>query len=327
MVMSYQKYVRPVLLRTPYRLAEYIGKKSLHFFPNLQLPIRATNMAGIQLKNPIGLAAGFDKDGKYIDQLAKLGFGYITVGSVTLNPWPGNPKKFQRVYRDLKKPLMANTLGLPNEGVHALVRRLDKRKTDTPIIGSVSGFDFDSTVRAFSILEGYVDGIELNYSCPNTTHHVETPDMDELMKIIGHINFRRTKPFFVKIGPLWGREIIEQVIDAQVDGLTVFNSVPTYLKEEMIPKDTPRYWGGISGTVLYEPMLDRIKMIRDDIGSDIYINACSGILNGLDAHVALLYGATTCQIYTGMIYNGPMVVKEIVEELHWFEKTIEEMGI
>lgn len=280
---------------------------------NDQLRVNVGNLA---LPNPVGLAAGFDKNCEMSEALFHIGFGYLTLGTVTLKPREGNPKP--RMWRYPERSLV-NSMGLPNEGVHEIAAKLSKRNPDLgPTIVSISGLSIDEFVECYREIEPLADGIELNISTPNTVGVRIFQEPDVLTKLLSAISKVKSskKPVWVKIPPYFDnkqRENVHNLIDAcvkaSIDGITATNT-------KLI--DEPRAsigTGGLSGPLILQDMLRIVADVYKHTGGKVPINACGGISSGLDAWRALEAGASSVQLLTGLIYEGPGVVSRINRDI------------
>ena len=273
-------------------------------------------VGNIELPNPVGLAAGFDKNCEMWNSLFRVGFGYLTLGTVTLNPREGNAKP--RMWRYPERALV-NSMGLPNRGARENVANLTQRPPSMkPIIVSVSGLNIEEFVECYRQLEPLTDGIELNISTPNTigVRIFQEPDM--LTKLLKAINETKTpnKPIWVKIPPYFdneGRLRVHELIDictkAAVNGLTASNT--KLVKEPRAEIGT----GGLSGPPIFNDMLRIVADIYDYTNGRIPINACGGISSGFDAWKAFEVGASSVQIYTALVYHGPGIVSRINRQI------------
>ena len=282
-------------------------------------------MCGIPLSNPIGLAAGFDKDCEMVPALASLGFGYLTVGTVTAHPRPGNPKP--RLFRDTKESSLINAMGFPSKGLVPAARQLEVYRSSrgrVPVVVSISGVTVDEIVRCHRRLESLVDAVEINISSPNTAGLRLFHDPDALAELLGAVNEARHRPLIVKLPPYPAPDVpadefaksrdllmaLVRVCKAQgVDGLTVANTRPT--PDPRLAVDS----GGLSGRPVFSRMVEMVRDVRSEVGDDMTINACGGVFTGEDALAAILAGATTVQTYTGFVYRGPTAAREMNKEL------------
>ena len=269
-----------------------------------------------ELTNPIGLAAGFDKNCEITETLFRIGFGYVTLGTITLNPRQGNPKP--RIWRYPPNALI-NSMGLPNKGARAVIANLArKRPTSGPVVVSISGLSVEEFVQCFRLVEPLVDGVELNISTPNTTGVRVFQSPETLATLLKAIDRSKTldKPIWVKLPPHFddeGRENVHRLIDvcgrSSVQGLTCVNT--KLVKEPRASIGT----GGLSGPPVFEDMLRIVADTHHYTNGRIPINACGGISSGLDAWKAFEAGASSVQMYTAFVYHGPGIVSRINREL------------
>jgi dihydroorotate dehydrogenase len=268
------------------------------------------------LTNPVGLAAGFDKNCEMAESLFRAGFGYVTLGTVTLNPREGNPKP--RIWRYPTNALV-NSMGLPNQGARAIAKKLARKPSAYgPLILSISGLSVEEFVDCFRLIEPIVDGVELNISTPNTAGVRIFQIPEKLTKLLNAINGSKTsnKPVWVKLPPHFdgeGRENIHRLIDvcvkSNVEGLTCVNT--KLVNEPRASIGT----GGLSGPPIFEDMLRIVADTYRYTGGRIPINACGGISSGPDAWKAFKVGASTVQMYTALVYHGPGIVSRINRDL------------
>ena len=261
----------------------------------------------LSLSNPVGLAAGFDKNCEMSKGLPQLGFGYLTLGTVTLKPRKGNPKP--RIWRRPGNSIV-NSMGLPNIGAEMIKTNLthDEAKRTAPIIVSVSGLSVEEFVECFRQMEPFVDGTELNISSPNTAGvriFQETPTLSKLLDEIGKVRGSR-KPIWVKIPPYFDEREREKVLDIvdvcirkSVNGITAINT--KIVQEPRASIGT----GGLSGPPIFEDMIRIVGEVYRQTGGRIPINACGGISSATNAWRALESGASSVQVYTAFIYQGP----------------------
>ena len=281
-------------------------------------PRLAVEWCGIRLRNPIGLAAGLDKDCRLLPSLARLGFGYLVAGTVTLLPRAGNRKP--RVFLDRSGESLVNALGFPGRGLAAAARELARARGktgDTPIVVSIAGTSAEDVSRCHRTLEPLVDAVEVNISSPNTAGLRIFHEASALSDLLGAVNEGRSKPLLVKLPPYpeadGGEEAVLSLARAcraaGVDGLTVANSRPVEDDRLAVGR------GGLSGRPIYSRMLDLARDVRREVGPGIAVNACGGIFTGRHAREALDAGADTAQIYTGMVYRGPSAARRIKAEM------------
>lgn len=318
----YRLFVRPVLFRFEPERAQRMADRALAVRPvwrayakAARVPNVPTTVAGIELRNPVGLAAGLDKQCAYLDTLGDMGFGYVIGGTVTHDARPGNPKP--RVLRLPERTSLINALGFPSEGLRAAEARL-RELTYRPakVLVSIAALDELETRECLTTLEPLVEGIEVNISSPNTAGLRRFQEPVALRGLLNVLNEVRRKPLFVKIPPYTNdaeRENVMSLVracnDAGVTGITVMNTIPVDDARLAMGR------GGLSGTAVREDMLRILPEVRAEVGSDMVLNACGGISSAADARRALDLGANTVQIYTSLVYKGPGVVSEIVKGL------------
>jgi dihydroorotate dehydrogenase len=272
-------------------------------------------VAGIELRNPVGLAAGLDKRCAYLASLGDLGFGYVVGGTVTHDPRPGNPKP--RVLRLPERASLINALGFPGDGLRAAEARL-RRLGDRPakVLVSIAALDEQETRECLTTLEPFVEGIEVNISSPNTAGLRRFQEPVALRGLLDLLNAARKKPLFVKIPPYTTDAeranvmgLVRACKESGVTGLTVMNTIP--IEDARLAMGR----GGLSGEAVRDDMFRILAEVRAEVGSGMVLNACGGIATAEDAKHALRIGADTVQIYTSLVYRGPGVVSEIVKGL------------
>jgi dihydroorotate dehydrogenase len=273
-------------------------------------PGLATSVAGVPLTNPIGLASGFDKSCERFRALGRLGFGYVVGGTVTRAPRPGNAKP--RIARDPATRALVNAMGLPNPGAAAVAATLAHQAKTTSRWVSLADEAVEDVSTALELLAPHVDAFELNASSPNAgwTHRA-----DHVGEVMAAIVPRSPVPVFVKVPPFATDEEREGVLamlraarDAGAAGITCANTIPV-----QDPRmSTGR--GGLSGGPLTARTPEIVAAVRSATGT-LPIHASGGIFTAADARACLAAGATTVQIYTGLIYEGPAVVGRIAAGL------------
>ena len=285
---------------------------------------------GLKFENPVGLAAGFDKNAVLYDELSNFGFGFIEIGTVTPKPQPGNPKP--RIFRLPKDEALINRLGFNNEGVEKIKKKLDNRKPNFIIGGNIGKNKTTPNDQAivdyeicFNELFDHVDYFVVNVSSPNTPNLRELQEKESLLKILlrlQEINSEKDKrkPILLKIAPDLSNEqldeIIEVVQESKIDGIIATN---TTIQREDLQTDQIRVDaigdGGLSGKPLKDRSNEVIKYIADRTNKEIVIIGVGGIMSAEDALAKLEAGADLIQIYTGFIYEGPGLVKDICKML------------
>ncbi len=278
-------------------------------------PSLATTLAGIPLRNPIGLAAGFDKTCSHLDALGDLGFGYVVGGTVTYLPRRGNPKP--RIVRYPSRGSMSNAMGLPNPGAERAAANIRRRsRAVVPRLISLADEALDDALQALEQLEPYADGIELNASCPNVSWGRDRDNEAHLRELVAAISGRTPKPTFVKLPPFSTpveRDVVLALAavaqESGASGLTCSNTRSVQDARLSTRK------GGLSGGALFERTPTIVSEVRAVTGGALPINACGGVSSGADALACLEAGATTVQIYTALIYLGPTVAGSLTREL------------
>jgi dihydroorotate dehydrogenase len=283
---------------------------------------------GLEFPNPVGLAAGFDKDAVLFEELGAFGFGFIEVGTLTPKPQDGNPKP--RMFRLPADKGLINRMGFNNQGVDAAVSRLKNRKSKLIIGGNIgknkvtANEDANSDYRyCFEALFPVVDYFVVNVSSPNTPGLRALQDKEPLTKLLTEVMALNNakpapKPVLLKIAPDLTDEQIEEIVEivkaVKLTGVIATNTTisrdglttPTLITSEQ---------GGLSG----KPVTDRstavIRKLRDLAGPEMVIIGVGGIFNAQDAKDKLAAGANLLQVYTGFIYEGPFIVKNIVRNM------------
>jgi dihydroorotate dehydrogenase len=277
-------------------------------------PAIRTSLAGIELLNPVGLAAGFDKSCRHLDALGRLGFGYVIGGTITREPRVGNPKP--RIVRYPKRGSMTNAMGLPNPGAEAAARTLSRSPRSGPRLASIADQDPGEVIPTHALLEAHVDGVELNVSCPNVSWGRDRDNEAHLALLMRELGARRTRPLFVKLPPF--RSEVERgavlalariAQDGGADGLTCSNTRAVSDRRLSVGA------GGLSGRELFRDTVRIVEDVRRTTEGALPINACGGVFSAADALACLDAGATSVQVYTGLIEGGPRVVRDIVSGL------------
>ncbi len=281
---------------------------------------------GLTFKNPVGLAAGFDKNAVLYNELANFGFGFIEIGTVTPKAQAGNPKK--RIFRLKADNGLINRMGFNNNGIEAAIEKLKQNKRHVLIGGNIgkntTTMPADYTkdyVACFEALHPYVDYFVLNVSCPNVGSHAKLTDKDYLIELITTIqkaNAAHTnqKPVLLKIAPdlnpVQLDEIIEIVAETKIDGIIASNTstIREGLKASSQQLESIGN-GGLSGKPIKDRSTAVIKYLADKSNKAFPIIGVGGIHTAEDALEKLEAGADLVQIYTGFIYEGPSLAKKI----------------
>jgi len=280
---------------------------------------------GLKFKNPVGLAAGFDKDAKLYKELSCLGFGFIEVGTVTPKPQPGNEKK--RLFRLKEDAAIINRMGFNNHGVEEMVERL-KKNTNVLIGGNIGKNKMTPNENAkedylfsFEALFDHVNYFVVNVSSPNTPNLRELQDKEPLKNLLNTLqkkNEQKTvpKPILLKIAPDLTDEqlmdIIEIVQGTNIAGVIATN---TTISREGLKSENKSEMGGLSGKPLTKRSTEVIRFLSEKSNKSFPIIGVGGIHSAEDAIEKLEAGASLIQLYTGFIYEGPGLIKEINEKI------------
>ncbi len=284
----------------------------------------------MKFKNPVGLAAGFDKNAILYNELANFGFGFIEIGTVTPKPQDGNPKK--RIFRLTEDEGLINRMGFNNLGAEDAIQRLKNRKTNIIIGGNIGKNTATSNDDAladyifnFNTLHDYVDYFVVNVSCPNVKDLTKLQDTPFLLNLLGdlkHINTTKDKPkpILLKIAPDLNNsqldEVIEIVAETKIDGVIATN---TTTSREHLKTNKKRIEeianGGLSGKPVNARSTEVIRYLSEKSNKAFPIIGVGGIHTPQDAIDKLEAGADLVQVYTGFIYEGPSLMKRINKKI------------
>lgn len=276
---------------------------------------------GLKFKNPVGLAAGLDKDAKIYNELDAFGFGFIEIGTITPKPQDGNPKK--RLFRLKEDSGIINRMGFNNGGIELAVQRLKQNKG--VLIGGNIGKNkvtpnenaVDDYAICFDALYDYVDYFVVNVSSPNTPNLRALQDKEPLMELLGTLQAKnlkkpKAKPILLKIAPDLTDEqlldIIEIIDETKIAGVIATN---TTISREGLKSENKVEVGGLSGKPLRQRSTEVIRFLSEKSNKSFPIIGVGGIHSAADALEKLDAGAALVQIYTGFIYEGPGLIKEI----------------
>lgn len=295
---------------------------------------------GIKFKNPVGLAAGFDKNAEIYNELFDLGFGFVEIGTVTRKAQKGNAKP--RLFRLFKDKAIINRMGFNNNGVEKILGNIRKKRRQGLIIGGNIGKNTDidnenapiEYEKTLSRLYNYADYFVINISCPNVANLQDMQTGDYLKKLLGQLTeFRRYrdiyKPMLIKISPDLSFEQIDEILDVirriGIDGIVATNTTTSRNNLKTGAKEIQRTGsGGLSGSPLTKRALEIISYINEKTDGDLPIIGAGGIMTEDDAINMLNAGARLIQIYTGFIYNGPAFVKRINKRILYEYRTVEQ---
>lgn len=311
--------------RVTFRAIEQARKFGL--LKTVSIPCQPRTVMGLNFPNPIGLAAGLDKNGEYLDVLAALGFGFIEIGTVTPRPQPGNPAP--RIFRIPEARALINRLGFNNHGVDQLVENV-KHSAYGGILGINIGKNFDTPLE--KAVDDYLTGLQkvyryasyvtVNISSPNTQNLRQLQAADALDELLGRLKSEQAGlaqrhgkyvPMAVKIAPdldeMQIQAIAALLMKHRIDGVIATNTTITRTGIEHLPQAQES--GGLSGAPLTQRATAVIRQLHCLLQGAVPIIGVGGIMSADDAHGKLTAGASLIQLYTGLIYRGPDLVKEI----------------
>lgn len=330
----YKSLIRPILFKFDPENVHHFTFSSLKFLnkiPGVSSLIRAncqindprleTEVFGLKFKNPVGLAAGLDKDAKLYSELENFGFGFIEIGTITPKGQEGNPKK--RLFRLKQDGGLINRMGFNNGGVELAVERLKKNK-GTLIGGNIgknkvtpNNQAIDDYKACFHALFDYVDYFVVNVSSPNTPNLRELQDKEPLKALLHALEIEnkakaKSKPILLKIAPDLTNEqlldIIEIVQETKIAGVIATN---TTISREGLLSPNKEQTGGLSGRPLTSRSTEVIRFLSQHSNKSFPIIGVGGIHSAADAMEKLEAGASLIQLYTGFIYEGPGLIKQI----------------
>jgi dihydroorotate dehydrogenase len=333
---GYERLVRPLLFAIDPEAAHHFTINCLRGASHADLILRGlgrfrpapkpTKLFGVDFPNPVGLAAGLDKNGVALPAWAALGFGFIEIGTVTAKAQPGNPKP--RIFRLPEQRALINRLGFNNDGADAIARRLDQLKQSgrwpavpvginigksmaTPVAGA--GADY---LYSFRLLRQFADYIVLNVSSPNTPglRELQGPDaLEGLLRAIAGENANNPKPIVVKIAPDLNLDQLDQIVaTCDANKVAAIIATNTSLDHSSVPTNKDQQ-GGLSGA----PIRAKSTMLVREIvaRSAIPVIASGGVVDADSAREKVEAGARLIQIYTGLIYRGPALIREIADAI------------
>jgi dihydroorotate dehydrogenase len=334
--------IRPLLFAMDAESAHEItlpGLKHLHTLGLTRLlpkpEVDTREVMGIKFPNPVGLAAGLDKDGRYIDGLAALGFGFIEIGTVTPRAQPGNPKP--RMFRLPQAHGIINRMGFNNGGVDAFVNNVQSsrffqeklgvlglnigKNADTPIERAA-----DDYLHCLEKVYPYASYVTVNISSPNTKNLRQLQGASELDELLGKLKnaqqrladqYQRYVPITLKIAPDIDSEqiktIAESLIKHKIDGVIATNTTTT--RDAVKGLEYGEEAGGLSGKPVFTLSNQVIQGLKAELGGALPIIGVGGIFSGADAKVKMQAGASLVQLYSGLIYRGPALVRECAKAL------------
>ena len=301
---------------------------------NPEYPDLATELAGLSLPNPVGLAAGFDKDAEVVDPMLAAGFGFVEAGSVTPRPQAGNPRP--RLFRLSADQAVINRMGFNNKGLDGFADRLRARRGRGGIVGANLGANKDTPdkpadyVKGLGVLWNLADYFTINISSPNTPGLRDLQSGDALSELLGRINEKRgelagdeaSKPIFLKVAPDLDFAQIERIVEAVrgygLSGLIVSNT--TLSRPEGLRSRFKDEAGGLSGAPLMHLSTQILREFYVASEGRIPLIGVGGIASGGDAYLKIRAGASAVQFYSAMVYKGPglaaRICKDLVARLH-----------
>lgn len=283
-------------------------------------PVLHTQLCGVALRSPIGLAAGFDKTCAHLGALGALGFGYTVGGTITRAPREGNAEP--RIARSPATRSMVNAMGLPNPGAEVAAHHLSKllnsdaAPAQAPRFVSLADEAAHDAFAALELVAPHADGIELNASCPNVSWGRDRDNESHLRELVSGFRARTPKPVLVKLPPFVTaieREVVLSLArvaqEAGAHGITCSNTRPVADARLAVGA------GGLSGKALWPHTARIVHDVREATGGEIALNACGGVFTADDALTCLQAGATTVQVYSALIYEGPQVASTLARGL------------
>lgn len=335
--MNIYPLIRPLLFQLDAETAHEVTLKLLNFAYRSginKLITTAVNdkplkIMGLDFKNPVGLAAGLDKNGDYIDALAALGFGFIEIGTVTPRPQPGNPKP--RLFRLPEHHAIINRMGFNNKGIDHLINNVKScryqgilginigKNADTPIESAVNDY-LIGLCKAYP----YASYITINISSPNTKNLRQLQQGDEMRQLIKTLKTEQLKlqqehgkyvPLVLKIAPDLTTDDVSRIarllMEFNIDGVIATNT--TIDRSQIVNHPLAGESGGLSGSPVKDKSTAIVKRLSAELNGRIPIIAAGGILSAKDAQEKFAAGAALVQVYSGLIYQGPELIKEINE--------------
>lgn len=305
-------------------------KKIIHSIYQIEDKTLEKNLFGLKFKNPVGLAAGFDKNASFHNDFSHLGFGFIEVGTITPKAQDGNPKP--RLFRLKADEAIINRMGFNNGGIEVAIRNLKKRKTTIIIGGNIGKNKItpnenanDDYLQCFKALYPYVDYFVVNVSSPNTPNLRALQEKEPLTQLLSllqseNAKMQAKKPILLKIAPDLNSneldDVIEVVQTCKLDGIVATNTTldRSNLKASIEQTDAIGA-GGVSGKPLTKKSTEIIRYIHQKTNGKIPIIGVGGIHSAQDAIDKLNAGASLVQLYTGFIYEGPALIKKINQEI------------
>ena len=296
-----------------------------------KIPDKPVTVMGLTFKNPVGLAAGADKNGDCLEGFAALGFGFLEIGTVTPRPQAGNPKP--RLFRLPEHEAIINRMGFNNKGIDYLLEQV-KRSSYSGVLGINIGKNADTPIE--NALDDYLIGLRkaysvasyvtMNISSPNTKNLRQLQQGDELKKLISTMKEEQLKlqhehgryvPLVLKIAPDLTQEEVRNIanllMEFSIDCVIATNT--TISRDKILGHSLANEMGGLSGAPVKEMATEIVRLLAAELNGKIPIIAAGGIMSGIDAQEKLDAGASLVQIYTGLIYHGASLISDCVNTL------------
>lgn len=335
----FYKLMRALMFQLDAEKAHHIGLQGLSFLemsglsPLLYPKAEATpvNVMGLQFPNAVGLAAGLDKNGDYIEAMAGLGFGFVEIGTVTPRPQPGNPKP--RLFRLPEAEAIINRMGFNNLGVDHLIEQVKVSQSDA-VLGINIGKNFDTPVEkavddyliGLNKVYAYADYVTINISSPNTPGLRTLQFGESLNELLQQLKeqqakleqqYQRYVPMAVKVAPDLEDDEVAQLSESfaqhSIDAVIATNT--TMSRDGVTGVKNGDEAGGLSGRPVFAKSTDIVRQFRAALPESLPIIAAGGIMSGEDAQQKLDAGASLVQIYSGLIYQGPQLISDIVKTI------------
>ena len=339
----YKHFLKPILFRFNPETAHNMIMSSLTFLRHVpfagsimrsiykkETPALQKEVFGITFPNPVGLAGGLDKNGEHYNDLANFGFGFIEIGSITPKPQDGNPKP--RCFRVPQDRALINRFGINNKGVKNAVEQLKKDRPNVLVAANISknttsinedaAKDYETS---FALLYDFVDMFVVNVSCPNVVGLTALQDISFLSDIVDKLlDLRRYydtyRPILLKVSPDLSSEQLDDIIDyclrSGIDGLVAGNTTRSRDGLTIDPKKIEEIGnGGMSGAPVHKKNLELVRYIHTKSEGRLPIIGVGGIMSGEEAQAMMDAGASLVEIYSGFIYEGPALVKQILTHL------------
>lgn len=340
----YHSLLRPLLFSLPPETSHELALHALQFSPALVkrlagTPVNATTFGplkrfGLSFANPVGLAAGFDKDGVALMGLSELGFGHIEAGTVTFHPQPGNPRP--RLFRLKEDKALINRAGFNNKGAAAFVRHVAHSRPSCVLGVSIGKSKIvplekavDDYLKSFSLVHPIADYVAVNVSSPNTPGLRSLQQADQLKQLLQALQERNlelsrtgpVRPILVKLSPDLHEEELEFIVDVLKEtGVAGIIATNTTISREGLRTSKEKVnavgEGGLSGAPLRQVSNRMLARLHQLANGNIPLIGVGGIFNAEDAWQKICAGASLVQLYTGFIYEGPSIVNQINEGLH-----------